>query len=146
MTDKPQKTSPLPTILLVVAVIGVFLAMQYGPRWMVGFENFWSPRAVQEKIQQGGKMLLLDVRTVQEFKEGHLPNSVNMPMGMLQSELKNHPESFKQRYHDHTVLSICRSDSRATTAARWLQAKGLEVKVLSGGLVAWKRAGLPITK
>jgi len=141
-----KKQSSLSTVLIIIAVMAIFVAMQYGPRWLVGFENFWSATASQEKIQQGEKILLLDVRTEKEFRGGHIPNSVNMPMKLLQSELENNPEDFKKRYQNHTILNICLSDARATTTARWLQAEGLNVKVLSGGMVAWNRAALPVVK
>lgn len=141
-----KKQSPLTTILLLVAVVGIFVVMQYGPRWRVGLENYWPAQVSQEKIQQGEKLLLLDVRTPAEFKAGHVPNSINIPMQNLQAELDNNPQAFKQRYQDYTILNICRSDSRATTTAHWLQAEGFDVKVLSGGMVAWQRAALPVEK
>ena len=141
-----QKQSPLNNILIGIAVVTVLVGMQYGPRWLVGYENYWSATDSQNKIVHGEKMLLLDVRTVKEFKGGHIPNSVNMPMNVLKSKIQKNPDAFKKHYQDHTILSICRSDSRATTAARWLQAEGLNVKVLDGGLVAWNKAQLPVVK
>ncbi len=142
--NKDKKPSAWTTPLMIAAAVAVFIAVQYVPRWMVGLENYWSAQLSQEKIQQGEKLLLLDVRTPEEFKGGRVPHSINIPMDVLQSELENNPEGFKQRYQDYTILGICRTDNRATTAARWLQAQGLEVKVLSGGMVAWQQAVLPV--
>jgi rhodanese-related sulfurtransferase len=143
---QPEKSTLLSKIFIVLAVICIITAVKYGPRWMVGFENYISVTEAKQQIDNKDKILLLDVRTGAEFQAGHMPNAVNMPMKVLQSTLNEDPERFKQRYQNHMILSICLSDARATTAARWLQAEGLNVKVLEGGMSAWRKAALPMVK
>lgn len=82
---------------------------------------------------------IVDVRTEAEFKTGSLPNAKNLPLSTLKSrvgELKK----------DRPAIVVCETASRASPAAAQLRAAGIsEVYVLSGGLSAWRAAGLPLS-
>jgi rhodanese-related sulfurtransferase len=82
---------------------------------------------------------VVDVRTEEEFKRGSLPNAKNFPLSQLQdraAELKK----------DRPAIVICETGARAGSAAAQLRAAGIaEVFVLSGGLSAWRAAGLPLS-
>lgn len=78
-------------------------------------------------------VLLLDVREPAEFSEGHLPGSLNIPVGsvLAGAAVPN----------DRPVLVICRSGARATLAAAALTARGYDTRVLEGGLQGLSPAG-----
>lgn len=71
---------------------------------------------------------IVDVRTVQEFDEGHLDGAVNMPLQSLGESI----ESLRQ-YKD--IIVICRSGGRSAKAKAELEEKGF-TNVYNGG--GWK--------
>jgi rhodanese-related sulfurtransferase len=84
---------------------------------------------------------ILDVRTFTEYQSGHLKNS-------LLADWTN-PAEFKERvaHLDKTkpVYTYCLSGVRSGQAAEWMQKNGFtSVFNLQGGIVAWKKADLPL--
>ena len=69
--------------------------------------------------------LIIDVRTKEEYKAGHLKNSVNIPLSSLPSSLKK----FKK---EKTIITCCASGSRSASARSFMKANGFE-KVYNGG-------------
>ena len=86
--------------------------------------------------------VVLDVRTQDEFKQGHILNAINIPVGLLDGrigELNKHKEA--------TVVVNCRSGQRSSHACNILKKHGFtKVHNLSGGIMAWEKAGLPLSK
>lgn len=87
--------------------------------------------------------IILDVRTPEEYAEGHLRNSLNV-------NWKNQ-EEFKARAAqlDKTkaLYVYCRSGVRSEKASEWLRMNGFNhVKDLNGGIQAWKKAGKRLSK
>lgn len=84
-------------------------------------------------------MLVLDVREPGEFAAGHVPDAVNVPRGLLEFQVDNHP-LLKSR--DADILVVCQGGNRAILAADTLAKMGFpHVTVLSGGYNAWCQAG-----
>lgn len=76
-------------------------------------------------------LILLDVREKEEYKAGHIPKSVLIPLGELALRLN---ELDKQK----AVLVICRSGNRSLRAAEVLIKNGFkEVINYKGGLLSW---------
>jgi rhodanese-related sulfurtransferase len=89
-----------------------------------------------------GKTTVVDVRSTQEFAEGHLRDAKNIPLADLASRI-GELEKSKGR----AVVVVCQTGARADKAARKLAAAGFEdVVSLDGGLTAWQAAGLPVAK
>lgn len=90
-----------------------------------------------------GEYLIIDVRTPAEFREVHIPGSINVPLadvGRFASELK-------ARAAGNEVILTCRTGKRATMAFEQLLRKGLsDCRVLEGGINSWVEAGLPIDR
>ncbi len=94
-------------------------------------------RGLKTWIAEGKPMLLLDVREPSELRTppGAIPGVVNIPLGQLQARL---PEI--AAWKGGTVLSICRSGARATSAARFLESSGFsDVVLLEGGMMMYNR-------
>ncbi len=99
------------------------------------------------KIEQAENQLrngaqLLDVRTQQEWDEGHLKNATLVTVtedGFL-DKAKAALDPKKE------VLVYCRSGRRSALAAAQLRAAGFTVSDLDGGIIAWKAAGKPLVK
>ena len=85
-------------------------------------------------------VVVLDVRTADEFKEGHLEGAVNMDQA--QSDFI---EKAKEELPvDRTIAVYCRSGRRSASAAERLAAEGYKVVNLIGGILAWKEAQMPV--
>jgi rhodanese-related sulfurtransferase len=78
-----------------------------------------------------------------EFKAGHIPGAVNVPLDELRDQLGE----LSQVLHDHDVVLVCRSGARAGRAQQALQGAGLtSPAVLSGGIVDWERTGCDVRR
>ncbi len=99
------------------------------------------------KIEQAQKQItrgvqLLDVRTQQEWDEGHLKGATRVTVtedGFL-DKAKASLDINKE------VLVYCRSGRRSALAAKQLRAAGFTVSDLDGGIIAWEAAGKPVVK
>ncbi len=86
--------------------------------------------------------LAVDVRESDEYATGHIANSRHIPLAQLADHIKS-LEKFKSR----PIIVICRSGSRAASAAGVLRKNGFgEVFTLRGGVSAWQQAGMPLEK
>ncbi len=87
-----------------------------------------------------GKAKLIDVRSQEEWSEGHVERAEHHFLGRL-------PKTLDRLSRDERVIVHCRSGARSAIAASVLQAAGFQDVVdLSGGYTAWKRDGLPTVK
>ncbi|MEN8040633.1 MAG: rhodanese-like domain-containing protein [Actinomycetota bacterium] len=82
--------------------------------------------------------VILDVRTEREFAAGHPPGSVHMVLETIPQRL----DELKEK----KVLAFCRSGNRSGAAARFLTQQDIEAHNVTGGILAWNHAGLPLTK
>ena len=82
---------------------------------------------------------VLDVRQPDEYKLGHIAGAMLIPLGELSQRLKDLPR-------EREILCVCRSGNRSRSAAQQLVAQGFKAANLSGGMIAWESAGLPIKK
>lgn len=83
--------------------------------------------------------LILDNRTVEEYTDGHVPGSINIPFG----QEGEHLQQLKQYKH---VYIYCRSGRRAQTACAHLSIMGLDhlVCISHSGMPDWIQAGYPV--
>ncbi len=85
---------------------------------------------------------ILDVREPDEFKGGHLLNARHIPLGKLRERIGE-----LERYRDKPIIVVCRSGQRASTACALLGKDGFsQVYNLTGGVVAWQKASLPLER
>lgn len=81
----------------------------------------------------------IDVRSVDEFGQGHIAESKNIPLDDLAEKIK------KIKGPDKPVILVCASGQRAQTAASQFQESGFnEVYVLKGGIQGWKMEQQPL--
>lgn len=85
-------------------------------------------------------VVLLDVRTESEFNEGHLTNALNIDV--KQNDFVEKAKTVLPT--SKTVAVYCRSGKRSALAADKLAAEGFKVVNLEGGILAWKKAEMPV--
>ncbi|MDE6135817.1 MAG: rhodanese-like domain-containing protein [Muribaculaceae bacterium] len=83
---------------------------------------------------------LLDVRTPQEYMEGHIDGAINI--NVQSDDFKCIAE--KELSKESTVLVYCRSGRRSMDAAEILAQLGYKVVNLHGGIIEWKNNELPV--
>ncbi|TWU47055.1 MBL fold metallo-hydrolase [Rubripirellula reticaptiva] len=89
---------------------------------------------------EAGDVKLLDVRSDEEWKEGHIEEAEHCFLGRLSKCLD-------ELSRDKKLVVQCRSGARSAIAASVLQAAGFKKVVnLTGGYMAWKEAGLATVK
>ena len=98
-----------------------------------------SPQQVYEAAQTGDVMIL-DVREIWEFEEGHISDAVLIPFLEIENRLSEIPK-------DQHIIVTCRSGNRSSQIAELLTDKGYtKVHNMAGGILAWNTLNLPIEK
>jgi rhodanese-related sulfurtransferase len=99
------------------------------------------PSDATRLINQEGA-LILDVRSMAEFKGGHIINAENAPLNSLKNHLKK-----LEKHKQQTLIAVCQSGSRSASACTTLRKAGFEhVYNLQGGMMAWENANLPVKR
>jgi phage shock protein E len=91
-------------------------------------------------IASKSKLVLLDVRTPEEYRQAHLRGAMLIPLSELEKRMQEIPR-------ERPLLVYCAVGARSLSAARLLSARGFkEVYQISDGLVSWYKNGFPIDK
>jgi rhodanese-related sulfurtransferase len=99
-------------------------------------ERELSPEVVAELLARGDAQLI-DVREPYEFEAGRIAGSRHVEMARLAEQAETiDPE--------RPVLFSCRVGGRSAVATQAFAAAGYDAYNLSGGIVSWVAAGLPI--
>lgn len=94
-----------------------------------------------ELIETVREVKLVDIRTADEYAEGHIPGAINIDFYS-----KNFTENIKSQFSEGSDLAIyCRSGRRSAEAADALVKAGYNITDLEGGILEWEKALLPIT-
>ena len=87
--------------------------------------------------------VLIDVREPDEFKAGHIPSALSLPLSMFHSDVSklNLPKNTR-------IVFQCLSGKRGGNACQIMeelsQAAGYDIYNLEGGITAWKDANFPV--
>lgn len=84
-------------------------------------------------LVQGGASLV-DVREKAEWRSGHAPQAVHIPLADVVARAG-------RLNKDRPVVVMCASGMRSRTGAKQLRSLGFQATSLSGGIGAWQRAG-----
>jgi len=85
---------------------------------------------------------VVDVREVDEFASGHLPDARNIPVGKIADRIAE-----IEKFKDKPVIVCCASGMRSAKACGELKKLGFSrLYNLDGGIDGWLKAGLPVKK
>mgnify|MGYP001369725883 CR=1 FL=1 len=85
------------------------------------------------KVISDNNYRFLDVRTDGEYSDGHIPNSIHIPLQEIQSRI-----SEIEKIKDKKIIVYCRSGARSSMASKTLLKEGFDVSNLTGGIMSWK--------
>ena len=122
-------------LTFLMAMLGVILGCSRH-----GYENMGVKEFAQ--LVACSDVVVLDVRTAEEFAEDHLSCAINI-------DVKG--ENFLTLARDvlpreGCIAVYCRSGRRSALACSMLAREGYQVVNLEGGILAWKEEGQPVTK
>ena len=101
-----------------------------------------APQAFIKQAKADTTAFILDVRTPEEYKEEHLAGA--QQLDFLNSEAFD--AGIKLLDKSHTYYVYCRSGKRSHHACMKMQKQGLKVFDMEGGILNWKKLGMPTTK
>jgi rhodanese-related sulfurtransferase len=94
--------------------------------------------ALMERLSDGN-VVVLDVRPEEEYRAGHIPGALSVPVDALEAALQALPK-------DKEIVAYCRgpycvfSDEAVTL----LRSRGYQARILAEGLPDWRAKGLPV--
>lgn len=126
--------------LFITILSGYMLFWSYFGNRILGIKEADTVRAMQ--LINRSNALVLDVREQGEYDDGHIINSRLIPAPQLKERIGE-----LEKYRNRPIVVVCRSGARASHIASWLGKQGFkETYLLTGGVKAWQKAGLPLEK
>lgn len=127
-------------LLLAVALVsGTLLVWPYLRRFTGGP---WVSPAQATLLINREDGAVIDVREAAEYAAGHVLGATNIPLARIASAGAD-----LAKRKDKPVIVYCETGERASKAAAALKQQGFaRVAALSGGMKAWREAGLPVEK
>ncbi|GAB1231837.1 rhodanese-like domain-containing protein [Ferrigenium sp. UT5] len=126
--------------LSITLISGYMLFWSYFGNRILGIKETDTVRAMQ--LINRNNALVLDVREQGEYDNGHIINSRLIPAPQLKERV-GELEKFRTR----PIVVVCRNGARAAPITSWLVKQGFtETYLLSGGVLAWQKANLPLER
>ncbi|MGQ9692792.1 MAG: rhodanese-like domain-containing protein [Thermaceae bacterium] len=120
------------------ALLGLFLIPLLAACGAKGKYEDVGPEELYSRLSEG--VLVVDVRTPQEFAQGHVPEAKNYPLQSIDTWWRELPK-------DKPIYLYCNSGNRSRQAAEYLKAKGFtNLYNVQGGVLAIERAGYPLVR
>ena len=94
---------------------------------------------LSEKLKNGKRPLVVDVRQPEEFRNGHIAGAKLIPLG----ELSRRMDKLSK---DKEIVCVCATGNRSRSATKMLVRAGYNAVDMKGGMFMWQRAGLPVKK
>jgi len=98
-----------------------------------------APEELEERLKQDERPCILDVRTADEFRAGHVPGAHHIDHREISKRIQE-----LAPYQEQDIVVYCEHGIRAGTAIKALHAAGFtRVIHLQGDMSAWRQAGRP---
>lgn len=121
-------------LFVVIAITIMFTGCTKMEKGQTGTETAYKKISAQEakEIIESEDVIILDVRTQEEYNEGHIENSVLLPVNDISSKAE---EILTDK--DAIILVYCRSGNRSATASKQLIKMGYTNVYDFGGIISW---------
>lgn len=88
-------------------------------------------KELEQKIEAGEKVNLIDVREDEEVKAGMIPGAKHIPLGDI-------PDRLTEVAQDEHYYIVCRSGGRSGKACTFLEENGYDATNVTGGMLDWE--------
>ena len=127
-------------MVLIAVSSGMMLLWSFFGNRLRGIKDVDNPAALQ--LINHKNALVLDVREESEFKSGHIRGAKLIPLAKLKDRIGE-----LERFREKPIVVVCRSGHRSTSACALLgKLEFGQAYNLSGGMMAWQKADLPVEK
>ncbi len=128
-------------ILYWIAMMGLVLYFAYSKGWILANFESITPQQAQSLLQNDNNVTLLDVRTIEEFKQGHLRGAKLIPLSVLEKNLDK-----LRADQNKKIIVYCRSGNRSVSASRILNKHGFVPLNVKGGIIGFMGVKMEIVK
>ena len=136
-----MKRTIIISLITVVVVAATISAIIYFRNMTSNFTTL-NANDFEKAIADTSSTTIIDVRTADEFADGHIPNAINIDVnsaGFLYEADEKLPK-------DRTIAVYCQGGVRSRKAATLLSDSGFAIINLDGGIKEWCKAGKEIAK
>ena len=128
-------------ILYWIAMAALLFWFTYSKGWILAnFESIDTKQAIA-LIEKDENVTLLDVRTIEEYKEGHLRDATLIPVQVLAQNI-----GMLKTEKNKKILVYCATGNRSVTASRILEENGFTPINVKGGIMKLQGAGVEVVK
>jgi len=120
---------------LIIAIALIFIAVTLvgcEAAGTAGYNARVSQEQAMEIMADNQNVVILDVRTLEEFNTGHIPEAVSLPLDEIE-----HAVTHMIPYKGEIILVYCRSGARSADAAVILTEIGYRNVFDFGGIIDW---------
>ena len=124
-------------IVLIIIIVGGFaLVIENKENRIDNKEEsvikYVSMDEIVQIMNENSNYIILDVRSMQEYNEGHIPNAICIPNETISEDIIN-----KLPNKEQLILIYCRSGNRSKQAAQKLKKLGYTNLIEFGGIIDW---------
>ncbi|MDX1587875.1 MAG: rhodanese-like domain-containing protein [Oleiphilaceae bacterium] len=123
---------------LVGAFVALLIALFYVEGRRAGRKV--SPQEAVQLLNHD-EAIIVDVRERKEFREGHIKGALHIPLAQVADRKKE-----LQKHSDKLIILADKGGQHAPMAGKQLQKEGLTIARLSGGMMDWRAANLPVAR
>ena len=116
---------------IVVLILGIGFVFYNNNKTAEGYQTM-TPEEAKSILESDKDVILLDVRTIEEYKEKHIEGSILIPLNILEKEVEKEIPKKNQK-----IIIYCRSGNRSKTAANILLEMGYTNVYDLGGINSW---------
>ena len=128
-------------ILYWIAMAALLFWFAYSKGWVLAnFESINTEQAIA-LMEKDENVTLLDVRTIEEYKEGHLRDATLIPVQSLAQNL-----GILETEKNKKILVYCATGNRSVGASRILEENGFTPINVKGGIMKLQGAGVELVK
>ncbi|VEF48849.1 rhodanese domain-containing protein [Bacillus freudenreichii] len=88
-------------------------------------------KEVEQRLEQGEKLNMIDVREADEVAAGKIPEAIHIPLGLIEFKM-NELDKSKE------YIMVCRSGGRSGRATQFLESQGYKAVNMAGGMLDWE--------
>jgi len=121
-------------IFIIILIIFILIGITYvliNNNKSITYQSI-TPVDAKARLETDGDIVLLDVRTVEEYDSGHIPGSILIPLDILEQEIEGVLPDKNQE-----IIVYCRSGRRSKNAVNTLITMGYKNVYDLGGILDW---------